>query len=222
MPNRFVVSTIVLLGTLIVASLVLAQASGPQQSRASKDRKATPAGVPAPRHDISGTWVPAKGDGAQPNGVYSMPDDGKPEHQLPYTPYGLETLKSHKPLAGSHPVLPQFTNDPRDKCDPLGFPRADFHNVKETQILQNDYKVVILYEFAQVWRVIWTDGRPLPKLVDGGVLVGKEIREPRFYGYSVGKWADDTTLIVQTVGLKRVAKNGGTSQRSLRQRSNET
>jgi hypothetical protein len=37
-------------------------------------------------------------------------------------------------------------------------------------------------------------------LVEGGVLVGKEIREPRFYGYSVGKWVDDTTLVVQTVG----------------------
>ena len=49
--------------------------------------------------------------------------------------------------------------------------------------------------------MIWTDGRAVPKLVDGGVLVGKEVREPRFYGYSVGKWVDDTTLVVQTVGM---------------------
>lgn len=49
--------------------------------------------------------------------------------------------------------------------------------------------------------MIWTDGRDLPKLVEGGVLVGKEIREPRFYGYSVGKWMDDSTLVVQTGGV---------------------
>ena len=61
--------------------------------------------------------------------------------------------------------------------------------------------MAILYQYGEAWRVIWTDGRQLPKLVDGGVLVGKEVREPRFYGYSVGKWEDDTTLVVQTVGM---------------------
>jgi hypothetical protein len=130
-----------------------------------------------------------------------MPNDGKPEHQLPYTPYGLETYKSHKPLIGSNEVLPTSYNDPRDTCEPLGFPRANFYNLRETQIMQDQYKVAVLYEYGEAWRVIWTDGRELPKLVDGGVLVGKEIREPRFYGYSVGKWVDDTTLVVQTVGM---------------------
>jgi hypothetical protein len=61
--------------------------------------------------------------------------------------------------------------------------------------------VAILYQYGEAWRVIWTDGRALPKLVDGAVLVGKEVREQRFYGYSVGKWVDDTTLVVQTVGM---------------------
>jgi hypothetical protein len=60
---------------------------------------------------------------------------------------------------------------------------------------------VILYQYATVWRVIWTDGRELPKLVDGGVLVGKEVKEPRYYGYSVGKWVDETTLVIQTTGM---------------------
>jgi hypothetical protein len=49
--------------------------------------------------------------------------------------------------------------------------------------------VVILYEFDRVWRVIWTDGRELPK-----------DPEPRWYGYSVGNWVDDYTLVVQTSG----------------------
>jgi hypothetical protein len=147
---------------------------------------------PAPRHDISGIWEPARGpgDGIQANGPRDMPYDGKPEHDPPYTPLGLETLKSHKALFGYAAVLESLSNDPRNKCDPLGFPRADFYQIRHTQIMQDDRKVVILYEFEKRWRVIWTDGRELPK----------EIPSPRYYGYSVGKWADDTTLVVDTTG----------------------
>jgi hypothetical protein len=36
--------------------------------------------------------------------------------------------------------------------------------------------------------------------VDGGVEIAGEIREPRYFGYSVGRWVDDFTLEVQTVG----------------------
>jgi hypothetical protein len=49
--------------------------------------------------------------------------------------------------------------------------------VRQTQILQNEFKVLILYEYAQTWRVIWTDGRE----------IRKEIPEQRSYEYSVGK-----------------------------------
>jgi len=73
--------------------------------------------------------------------------------------------------------------------------------MRQTQILQNEYKIAILYEYAETWRVIWTDGREVPKLVDGGVQIGGQIREPRYSGYSVGQWVDDTTLVVQTVGM---------------------
>jgi hypothetical protein len=201
MLNRFTAPAIVL-AALVFSPLAPAQNAKPPQSGASQNQSATAA--LAPIHDISGTWEPAggPGDGIQPYGPSAMPNDGKPEHQLPYTPYGLETYKSHKPLIG-HEEETHLTsyNDPRDTCEPLGFPRANFYNLRETQIMQNQYKVAILYEYGQAWRVIWTDGRELPKLVEGGVLIGKEIREPRFYGYSVGKWLDETTLDVQTVGM---------------------
>jgi len=149
--------------------------------------------APAPRHDISGTWAPANGpgDGIQAGGVKAMPNDGKPEHELPYTPLGLATYRSHKALEGKDMVAPTEYNDPRDFCEPIGFPRANHYNLRQTQILQNEFKVVILYQYAQTWRVIWTDGREVPK----------EIPEDRFYGYSAGKWVDDTTLVVQTVGM---------------------
>ena len=200
-PNRIRTSAIVFIAAINILPPAFAQSAHPLQSSAAKEQKATNA--PAPSHDISGTWEPVDGpgEGIQPYGPKAMPNDGKPEHQLPYTPYGLEVYKSHKPLIGSDEVAPTAFNDPRDACEPLGFPRANFYNLRETQILQNPYKVAILYEYGEAWRVIWTDGRELPKLVDGGVLIGKEVREPRYYGYSVGKWEDDTTLVVQTVGM---------------------
>jgi hypothetical protein len=177
------------------------QAPAKDQKTGAASQKAVPAA--APRHDLSGTWEPANGpsEGIQPDGVKAMPNDGKPEHQLPYSPYGMQSYKSHHALFGTDENLPGNNNDPRDKCEPLGFPRMNFYNLRETQILQNEYKIAILYEYGTVWRVIWTDGREVPKLVEGGVLIGKEVKEPRYYGYSIGKWVDDTTLVVQTTGM---------------------
>lgn len=148
---------------------------------------------PAPKRDLSGTWLPADGAGAgiQPMGPKEMPYDGKPEHDPPYSALGLKTLKEHKPLYGFASVLPSLNNDPRGKCDPMGFPRADFYQLRHTQIMQDAHKIAILYQFDKRWRIIWTDGRELPK----------EVPVPRYYGYSVGKWVDDYTLVVQTVGL---------------------
>jgi hypothetical protein len=157
---------------------------------------------PAPRRSLAGMWGPAAGPGAatQGSGVPLKPNDGKPENQLPYTPYGLELYRSHKALEGADAVLPAQDNDPRNRCEPLGVPRYNHYNNRLTQIFQDEYKVAILYNYDNRWRIIWTDGRELPKLVDTGVEIGGEIRERRFFGYSVGRWIDDYTLEVQTVG----------------------
>ena len=198
MHNRLSVGIIAVASVVMWSSQALAQGERPQKATAGEQKSAA-----APRHDISGTWAPANGpsDGIQANGVKAMPNDGKPEHQLPYTPYGLQLYKSHHALEGADAVLPGEFNDPRDKCEPLGFPRMNFYNLRETQILQNENKIAMLYEYGTAWRVIWTDGRPLPKVVEGGVLIGNEVKEPRYYGYSVGKWVDDTTLEVETTGM---------------------
>jgi hypothetical protein len=147
--------------------------------------------APAPRHDISGTWEPTNGflDGLGMLGAKAMPEDGKPEHELPYTPLGLEALKRNKPTIGPRNVLPGQTNDPVNFCDPQGFPRENLFQLRTTQILETPEKILILYEFDRIWRVIWTDGRGLPK-----------DPEPRWFGYSVGKWIDDYTLVVETNG----------------------
>jgi len=156
----------------------------------------------APRRSLAGTWHPADGPGAgtQAGGVQLKPNNGRPENQLPYTPYGLELYRSHKALEGVNAVLPAEHNDPRNFCEPLGVARYNHYNIRLTQIFQDDYKVVILYQYDNRWRIIWTDGRELPKVVDGGVEIAGEGREQRFFGYSVGRWVDDYTLEVQTVG----------------------
>jgi hypothetical protein len=157
---------------------------------------------PAPRRNLTGMWAPADGagGGTQAQGIPLKPNNGKPENALPYTPYGLQLYRSHHALEGFDAVLPTEDNDPRNRCEPLGVPRYNHYNVRLTQIFQDDYKVLVAYQYDNRWRVIWTDGRQLPKVVDGGVDVGGEIREPRFFGYSVGRWLDDYTFQAETVG----------------------
>jgi hypothetical protein len=214
MRNRMTIWFTGVAAVLILSSLAFVQAARSQQSGTADHPKK--ASGPAPSHDVSGTWTPLPTEGSlsQSGGVLAMPNDGKPEHQLPYTPYGLQVYKSHKPLEGIDSKAENLNvvditdyNDPREKCEPLGFPRMNHYDVRQIQIFQNEFKVAMLYQYDKRYRVIWTDGRELPTLVEGGVHLGKgwgadsgHTREQRFYGYSVGKWTDDTTLVVDTVG----------------------
>lgn len=159
---------------------------------AEKDKK------PAPRRTINGMWSALR-LGNQSGGVQLKPNNGKPENVLPYTPYGLQVYRSHKPLEGIDSVDPADNNDPRTKCEPLGFPRYNHYDLG-IQVFQDEHKIAMLYNFDNRWRMIWTDGRPLPKVVDGGVEMDGEFREARWFGYSVGRWIDDYTLEVVTVG----------------------
>jgi len=147
---------------------------------------------PAPTRDISGIWEAARGpgDAIQADGAKAMPSDGKPEHDLHFTAAGEEAFKAHKPGFGVTSVPTAFVNDPVDICDPQGFPRIVLHNFRTSQIVQTANQVLILYQFNKKWRVIWTDGRALPK-----------DPEPRWWGYSVGKWVDDHTFVAETVGV---------------------
>jgi hypothetical protein len=172
MLHRFRDSLIILMSALILSSAATAQNERPQQSTAAKEQKAT--------------------------SVADQKTAPAPRHDISGT---WEPANGPSDGIQADAVLPGEFNDPRDKCEPMGFPRMNFYNLRETQILQNEYKVAMLYEYATTWRVIWTDGRELPKLVDGGVMIGKETKEPRYYGYSVGKWVDDTTLVIQTTGM---------------------
>ena len=154
----------------------------------AKEASAAAAGVP--RHDISGTWTPEKeGSGIAGAGPYSAPSDGK--HEPPYTAAAREKMKDYRPGNGIYQNPPPLINDPAViYCDPQGMPRVDLYELRDTHITQEKAKTFILYQYEHLWREIWTDGRELPKNP-----------EPRWLGYSVGKWEDDYTFVTQTNGV---------------------
>src|SRR5260370_42464283 len=158
MRSFFLASTIALALPLMCTPAVRAQTAAQQQAGTVKDQKA----APAPRHDISGIWDPGN-NGIQALGPQAMAEDGKPEHQPPYTPLGLEVLNTHKPSNGVRSVLPGDTNDPVVYCDPQGMPRQDLYELRTTQIIQMPLNVVVLYQFGKTWRAGWQGGRGLPQ-----------------------------------------------------------
>ena len=158
---------------------------------------------PAPRRDLAGIWDSGQvlgtsgaiehqalfpGGKGQEGGRLDETGITKP---LPYTPLGLEALKANKPSGpGVRQVDAALANDPADKCDPLGFPYMFLWEFRTINLVQTPRQMIILSPFYGNYRVIWTDGRELPKDPD-----------PRWNGYSVGKWADDYTFVVETTGL---------------------
>ena len=162
---------------MLVAAFPLAQMK-PWNNPGLSGPPSGPAG-PAPRRDLSGTWD-AGNAGIQPTGHVAAP----------FTPQGAEMAKANHPGNGTRLVSVNDDNDPLSTVgDPTGFPRIILYELRPFQIVQTPNQVLILYMFEKRWRVVWTDGRALPKDPD-----------PRWYGYSVGHWEDDYTFVVNTVG----------------------
>jgi hypothetical protein len=78
----------------------------------------------------------------------------------------------------------------------MGMPRIVNNEVAEIGFAQMPNRVVILENFAKVWREVWTDGRPFPKNV--GKKGGPSTM---WFGYSVGHWEGNNTLVVDTIGM---------------------
>jgi hypothetical protein len=227
MSKRWAVLILALITGLTFSPILRVQAAAPQAAggEARKwnnipPRKSAYAGKkssPAPRRDLSGIWDAAGLDGGfQVNGAFEHPalfpqkggraegareagagaeggrlDETGIEHPLPYTPLGLEELKANKPSGpGVRQVPAALSNDPLDQCDPIGFPRMELFELRTIELVQTANQVIYLNQWYGNWRTIWTDGRELPKDPD-----------PRWNGYSVGKWADDYTFVVETVGM---------------------
>jgi hypothetical protein len=103
--------------------------------------------------------------------------DFKPE-ESPIRPAAVEILKRRLPR-----------DFPDTNCLPAGIPTASLVS-EPVKIVQSPGLIVMLYESEDGHRQIYTDGRKLPK----------EIAQPAWLGYSVGRWEGDT-LVVESVGF---------------------
>ena len=136
---------------------------------------------PAPRRDLTGTWDTARG------GIGARGARGTP---APLTPLGDQVGRTHKSGDGIRMVDVTEINDPLSTLgDPSGYPRNLLFELRQVQFLQTPDSVIVLHMWERRWRTIWTDGRQLPSNPD-----------PRWYGYSVGRWADDSTFVVNSNG----------------------
>ena len=150
---------------------------------------------PAPKRDLSGAWV-------------GPLNTNKPDPVPPMTPAGERAFKERKAYgpasgnfgAGARAEQPGESNDPFITCDPLGFPRNLLAHAISSRggmlFGSAPNRILIAYEQQRVWREIFTDGRALPKAVDV-----KGAPESRYYGYSVGHWENDNTLVIETTGV---------------------
>ena len=196
MRNRFTAALVGLAAALVFSLAVapLAHAQSSQEDPSARwrfDPKDFPegGGGPAPKHDLTGTWA---GPGSSP----LVPRAGgrgadKPE----LTPFGEKLMSQAKPIGKYSPA---GTNDPHARyCDPVGFPQNAYTEARGLTIATMPDRVIILLQYMNIWREVWTDGRPLPTTVGG---TGNDALDPTYNGYSVGHWEDDNTFVVDTTG----------------------
>ena len=191
MRNSLATSIVLLLGAVVF--LATAEGRAAQRGRISGEgfisegvpKMPNPPG-PAPRRDLSGAWV--------------GPQNNKPDPVPPMTPAGEAQFKQRKSYGAATRGESAASNDPFITCDPLGFPRDLLAHAVSSRggmlFGSAPDRIIIAYEQQRVWREIWTDGRALPNAVDV-----KGAPESKYYGYSVGRWDNDNTLVIDTTGL---------------------
>ena len=78
-------------------------------------------------------------------------------------------------------------NNPESRCLPRGVPKADAFDLHK--IVQTPGLMVVLYEYQNMFRQVFLDGRNLPADAN-----------PTWMGYSTGHWEGDT-LVVESAGF---------------------
>src|SRR5580700_10970781 len=142
-----VAATAVLCFCFALGPVTRAQQSGAQKQNAAPPalwnspsiapKQPSPPSGPAPRRDISGVWD-AFAAGIQPAGVKS---------HAPFTEWGEKMASTYKPGDGPRKVALAFINDPLDGCDPAGFPRNLFFELRPFKVVQTPDQVKIMYEY---------------------------------------------------------------------------
>ena len=128
--------------------------------------------------DLSGVWVSTEGPRRSVTG----------EEPAPMTPEGQAKYDSQLPSYGPRAIPPALGNDPWGECNPAGVTRM-LLGIRPIEMFHVSDRVIQLFEGGRTWRDIWVDGRELP-----------EDQDPRWLGYSVGRWEGDT-FVVETTGF---------------------
>ena len=163
-------------GLPVMLALILLMSPGARGQNPAKSANAA-----APRRDLSGVW------GMLPSRELSADDKQSPGGEIPpMTAWAKARYDLEKPGYGKRAA--PGGNDPILQCDPMGFPRILYFPTP-FEFIQVQGRVLQMFERDHVVREIWTDGRALPNDPD-----------PLWYGYSVGKWVDDRTLVVESTG----------------------
>jgi hypothetical protein len=137
------------------------------------------------RHDLNGIWV------LTPRRQMAIT-----ENRPPLTPWGKAKLSQVRSswtnaALGIKATPESEWNDPLYKCDPAGYPRTMQQIFGEImRFVQTPSELLEFFEWDHTWRDIWTDGRKL-----------HDDPEPRYYGYSVGRWEAGDTFVVDSNGF---------------------
>ncbi len=181
---------------------------GPRTKDGQIDFAAAPPRTTDGKIDFSGLWEPARGPGrGRGRGAPSM-NGTKP------LPFPIPTAPGDPPVGqffnigaglpgGMAPMTPWAAalraqrkadnnkDNPDALCEPLGLTQLLMHP-QPRNIVQTPREIVVLYEANGNTRQIYTDGRPLPN----------NDPTPWYYGYSVGHWDGNDTLVVETTGFR--------------------
>ena len=147
--------------------------------------------------DLTGIWENVGGrrgpvDGQLGRGPKVSPPPGSPpiahffdigaQTEIPYTAWADEIVEQR--------IADDARGNPDGHCLPMGQMLYHLHP-QPRKVIQTPDVIVILNEANSGIRQIFTDGRSLP---DNDPI-------PWWFGYSVGRWEDDT-LVVETTGFR--------------------
>jgi len=100
---------------------------------------------------------------------------------VPFQPWAAQLHTERREKGGAY--------DPHTRCKPSGGARM-FHTPYGMEFVDLGQEMLLINVGApHSWRRIWVDGREFPENI-----------EPSWYGYSVGRWEEDT-LVVETRGF---------------------
>ena len=178
-PFKSVGPIIALFAAAAFPSAMFAQASPAAEAAKAKPTTAKADSKSFNPRDLSGIWT-----------IADRKQLAISESRPPFTPWGQEKFSKVRmswtnDALGIKAFPEKDWNDPLFQCDPAGYPRVMQQIFGELmRFVQTRDEMIEFFEWDHTWRDIWTDGRKL-----------NDDPEPRYYGFSVGRWEGDTFVV---------------------------